>query len=280
MSEFNCLKIAFGDFQTPPELAREVCSFLKTQGIHPRTILEPTCGVGNFLGEAAEAWPHAHRLLGFEVNADYVARARARVQDPRAVFHVADFFATAWEKVLSGLPHPILVLGNPPWVTNAKMRSTGAANLPTKSNFQGHSGFDSITGKANFDISEWMLLKTLDWCERHQASIALLVKVSVARKVLSGAWKDQRRVGRAAIFRIDAKRWFGAAVDACLLTFFPSPAPETSCPIHPTLGSSESVVMGYKAGDVVSDIRKYEAVADLLGGSPARWRSGVKHDCS
>ena len=39
----------FGDFQTPVDLACEVTRFLRTSGISPSAVIEPTCGVGNFL---------------------------------------------------------------------------------------------------------------------------------------------------------------------------------------------------------------------------------------
>ena len=58
-----------------------------------------------------------------------------------------------WDAVLAGDPGPWLVLGNPPWVTNAELGLLKNSNLPIKSNFQGHKGLEALTGKANFDIS-------------------------------------------------------------------------------------------------------------------------------
>ncbi|MGL9774235.1 MAG: hypothetical protein ACR5LG_10730 [Sodalis sp. (in: enterobacteria)] len=44
----------------------------------------------------------------------------------------------------------------------------------------------------------------------------MLVKTSVARKLLRQAWRRAEPVGRAAIYKIDAMQHFGAAVEACL----------------------------------------------------------------
>ena len=44
----------------------------------------------------------------------------------------------------------ILVIGNPPWVTNSKLSSLNSTNLPIKSNFKNHSGLDAMTGKGKF----------------------------------------------------------------------------------------------------------------------------------
>jgi hypothetical protein len=39
-------KVEFGDFQTPLELAREVCDLLQRLEIQPHIVVEPTCGLG------------------------------------------------------------------------------------------------------------------------------------------------------------------------------------------------------------------------------------------
>jgi type I restriction-modification system DNA methylase subunit len=41
-------KVEFGDFQTPRELTIEITKTLFDIGINPKTIIEPTCGEGNF----------------------------------------------------------------------------------------------------------------------------------------------------------------------------------------------------------------------------------------
>ncbi len=66
----------FGDFQTPISLAREVCSFIARTGFRPASILEPTCGTGSFLRASLETFPDVSRILGFEINPQYVAQAQ------------------------------------------------------------------------------------------------------------------------------------------------------------------------------------------------------------
>jgi hypothetical protein len=46
-------KLEYGDFQTPLVLAEMVCRKLVELNVNPNTIIEPTCGVGNFI-EAAQ----------------------------------------------------------------------------------------------------------------------------------------------------------------------------------------------------------------------------------
>ena len=103
-------------------------------------------------------------------------------------------------------------------MTNAHVSSLGGSNLPVKSNFQGHGGLDAITGKANFDISEWILIKLADALNGRNAVLAMLVKNVVARKLLSHCWNHGHALSDATVFCIDAAAHFNAAVDASLIT--------------------------------------------------------------
>ena len=42
-------KIEYGDFQTNLPLAKQIVKKLKTAGVAPKVIVEPTCGKGNFI---------------------------------------------------------------------------------------------------------------------------------------------------------------------------------------------------------------------------------------
>ena len=56
-------KAAFGDFQTPIDLADKICDLLHEVGVRPRSIVEPTCGEGNLLLAALERFPSSVRAL-------------------------------------------------------------------------------------------------------------------------------------------------------------------------------------------------------------------------
>ncbi|QNQ63905.1 SAM-dependent DNA methyltransferase [Brucella sp. 6810] len=272
----------YGDFQTPPELAQQICGLLSHRGINPTAIVEPTCGRGAFLAAATTFFPLVSPLLGVEINEHYVTDAR-ELLGASATIECGNFFAIDWDAVLARHEGPWLVLGNPPWVTNAELGLLKSTNLPIKTNFQGHQGLDAITGKANFDISEWMLLKQLEWLKERSGWIAMLVKTSVARKVLRQAWKKSEPVGRAAIYKIDAMKYFGAAVDACLF-ILPVETGDISqdCDVYEDLAATSPITtIGFHDEFLVSDVAAYLNHRDLIGrNSHYIWRSGVKHDCS
>ena len=154
------------------------------------------------------ATAYIKKAIGSDINPKYIKQSKAILRERQATCDIqlveADFFMTDWERLISTLPEPILVLGNPPWVTNAHLSTLGSRNLPTKTNFQNRNGLDAITGKANFDISEWMLIRLLDAMNGRRGAIAMLCKSSVARKALYHAWKNDIKIERAAIHRIEA----------------------------------------------------------------------------
>jgi hypothetical protein len=271
---------AYGDFQTPLELARAACALLGDDGFEPAAIVEPCCGRGNFLRAACERFPHA-RALGFEIDADHAAAARAQL-GARAEIGVADFFTTPWERVLAGLPDPLLVTGNPPWVTNAELGRLGAANLPHKHNAARARGIDALTGQSNFDISEWMLERALEWLAGRDALLAVLCKTAVARRLLATSWRGGRAFARAELFAVDTARHFSASVSAGLLVLRASAGGRRqSCALHAGLAREPRPRrFGWRGGELVADVRAWPRARRALGSAGATWRSGVKHDCA
>ncbi|MCB0000305.1 MAG: hypothetical protein KDE56_31285, partial [Anaerolineales bacterium] len=154
-------KIALGDFQTPTWFAHEVCGFLG-QDIRPRSVLEPTCGLGNFLIAALDTFETIESGIGVEIKPDYVQAVQERLANhvngnKIEVYHT-NFLTTDWSLLWNQVPEPLLIIGNPPWVTNAQLGKLASQNLPPKSNFKEQPGLVALMGSSNFDISEWMLL--------------------------------------------------------------------------------------------------------------------------
>lgn len=275
----------FGDFQTPEILASEAIATVRSLGAAPKSIIEPTCGLGSFLLAAIRAFPKAVQVLGVEINKAYLDHVRKRLAvestDANVILKQADFFSVDWAQMVRKLPDPVLILGNPPWVTSSALGALDSSNLPEKSNFQGRRGFDAITGKSNFDISEWMLLQYLEWLKGRHGYIAVLCKTTVARKVLAHAWKHSNKLTSARIYLIDALKYFGASVESCFfLMYLGSPGPQ-ECDVFDSLGHLQPRRrLGFRDGTMISNIDAYERWRHLRGADPAYvWRSGIKHDC-
>jgi hypothetical protein len=277
----------FGDFQTPDELAMQIAALLRQLGINPASIVEPTCGKGNLLISAIKAYPHAEKYIGADINKVYLNKLQERLIAEELEVDVdilhANFFDTNWAEILSALPQPILIIGNPPWVTNSELSILQSSNLPEKSNFHRRNGLEALMGKSNFDISEWMLLQKLTWLQDKNSAIAILCKTTVARKVLIHAWRKGIKVSSAQIFKVDAKNYFDASVDACLLVMqFGEGNASWNCAVFNNLkDKSPTKILGYQDNIILSDTAAYQALRHLSGEDKFyTWRSGIKHDCS
>ncbi len=285
MAKKTINKWQFGDFQTPIDLARKVVDILKrNHGINPDVIIEPTCGKGAFIHASHEGFKQS-KILGFEINPLYVKEARSLSGTDSGknspIVNEADFFSTNWDNVIAGLPGYLLIIGNPPWVTSSELGLLNSQNLPDKSNFQNRKGIEAITGSANFDISEWMLLQHVKWLSQREGAIAFLCKYSVARKVMRQVRQNPNHRFFGHIYPVNAKTYFGASVEACLF-ILTTDTGNADCEVYKSLDSSmSSHIIGERDGYVVNDVTKYEKWRHLRGQDPKYiWRSGIKHDCS
>jgi len=278
-------KWQFGDFQTPIDLARKVVEVLKkNHNIRPNVVIEPTCGKGAFVKASYEGFGES-KILGFEINPQYVEEAKKSLESisssKRVEIKEADFFDTDWDKIISGYDGYVLIIGNPPWVTSSELGLLNSKNLPEKNNFQNRKGIEAITGSANFDISEWMLLQHVKWLSKRQGAIAFLCKYAVARKVMRQVRQSSEHRFFGHIYPIDAKAYFGASVEACLFVLT-TDVGNADCEVYDSLESVRpSYIIGERDGYIVRDVEKYEKWRHLRGQDPKYvWRSGVKHDCS
>lgn len=176
---------------------------------------------------------------------------------------------------------PLLVVGNPPWVTNSALGMMASDNVPAKANIKGYRGLDALTGKSNFDIAEYIWMKLIRELADQRPTIALLCKTSVARNILQYAAYEKLPVTNAAIYKIDAKKWFGAAVDACLLHLdVGAYGGDYEARVYDSLESAipSSFIR-------VADNRLFTSTGtdhrfSFDGHSSLEWRQGIKHDAA
>ncbi|AKG23802.1 class I SAM-dependent methyltransferase [Calothrix sp. 336/3] len=277
--------IEYGDFQTPIDLAMEICQKICKLGIQPRIVIEPTCGYGNFIDAASQMFPYLEKIIGIEINSDYLCQLqqnhRLKNYDILEIYH-QDFFQFDWSELKPYDKYEPLILGNFPWVTNSQQGVISGQNLPSKSNFNHYQGLEAITGKSNFDISEWMLIKSIEYLHKINGYIAILCKTSVARKIISYTYNREMKLAYLHVYKIDAKKYFHVNVDACLLVCkFDSESSKYNYDIFDSLQSSSFYRLGYYNKTLIRDMEVFEEVKSLFNiKSQTRWRSGVKHDCS
>ncbi len=275
-------KKEFGDFQTPKKLAMRVTALVADIYGSPELVVEPTAGIGAFLNAANDQWGNSCQYEGYEINRDYVAQSSETLKTYGIEIFHQDFFALDWKRVLHRTTSGrVLVIGNPPWVTNSELGTLGSQNRPRRTNFQRLRGLDARTGKSNFDIAEWMLIQLIDAIPPNGA-VAMLCKTMTARKVLRHCWKTNSGRKGACLFRIDARASFAVAVDACLLFLTGMRTDERVATIYDSLCLRSSTrQFGFVDGDLVSNIETYRKFREFGSGSLTyTWRSGIKHDAA
>lgn len=272
----------YGDYQTPLWFCEQVYEYLQKHVMpHAELIFEPTCGIGNFLQAGKHAYPHA-KLCGLEVNGDYARRAATIIGNNGCIFH-HDFFDFDFNAVKKQLPAGgrTLIIGNPPWANNTTLSVIGSRNLPVKSNFKGARGLDAITGSANFDICEYMILQLMAQFRDTETTIAMLCKTSVARNIFQELIRTQTNCRIARVLNIDTNKVFQVSTDACLLILELTETSEkpSSCEVFSFSAPSRMVSQfGYRDGKFYSQLEN--DLPDIDGTCCFEWRQGIKHDCS
>lgn len=273
-------KKELGDFQTPTCLADSLVLLLKNKQISPEIIIEPTCGKGSILLSAYNTFK-TKKTLGIEIQKEY-ADSLNEIVDKNITILNKDFFISLSDiKNFISDDENILFVGNPPWVTNSELSALESSNLPQKNNFDNIRGIEAITGKSNFDISESIIKLLIDNFSCKKSAYAFLCKISVAKKIMSRLWKNNFVYNTAEIYPIDSKKYFSAAVDACL--FYLDCTEKHKNSELTVFESLESPVIKYTSGFYKNiyfeDLSKKDSL-EIYGKSPFIWRNGVKHDCS
>ncbi len=286
-------RIEYGDFQTPESLADLVISRILKNKFFPSVILEPTCGKGNFILAALKQTTTFIRFYGIEIYKPYIWISKFNILDyflnsiGRTIPHIEYIHQNIFDLHLNEIVRIdsddlLLIVGNPPWVTNAQLGILNSDNLPKKSNFKGHNGFDAITGKGNFDIAEYISLMLLKAFSNINGEFAFLLKNIVVKNLINDQSDNRFRISNISQLNIDSKKEFNISADASLFYCKLNSLPEYKClrySIYDNNNKSNDY-FGYVDGKFVSSINTYHRYKKYDGKSTLVWRQGVKHDCS
>jgi len=280
--------IEYGDYQTPTSFAQKVCDKLSGfYNISPEYILEPTFGIGNFFNGIVTAFPNAQTLYGIEINDSYYKTALDLIEKNtsikiKAELFNADVFSFDFSDIKDNLSSKdsLLIVGNPPWVTNSQLTSMGSANLPIKSNFKGYSGLDAMTGKGNFDIAEYIILQLLSEFANHNCTLAMLCKTIVAKNIVRDIDKYAFSISSMDLFTFNANEIFGVSCDAGLLVIRLGDENKKTCDVYDFNSNKKLREFGWVDNTFYSNVQKANKHSSIDGKCQMQWRQGVKHDCS
>lgn len=281
----------YGDFQTNIELATKVVNYLFKNEVSPEIVIEPTCGKGNFIVASLSRFKTIKKIIGIEIFKPYVWETKFNILDfslsnpnqsiPEIDIIHASVFDYNFKKISSLFPsEKLLIIGNPPWVTNSKLGSLNSSNLPNKSNFKNQNGLDAMTGKGNFDIAEYISLMLFEAFQNHSGHLALLVKNTVIKNIVYDQKNKRHNISRIEKFCIDSKKEFNVSVEAALLLCQFNTEPSLDCTEFDFYSLEKKSKFGWLNSKFVSNIDDYNENKNIDGICPFEWRQGIKHDCS
>ncbi len=284
----NKAVVEYGDYQTPVSFALKVCEKLVSfYGMTPDVVLEPTFGVGNFFGGIASEFTNARALYGIEINPGHYNAALREIERnsslrSKTTLFNADIFSFDFNRIKGDFSKndSLLILGNPPWATNSQLTSIGSDNLPLKRNFKGYSGLDAITGKGNFDIAEFIVLRLLHEFAQYNCTLAMLCKTIVAKNIIRDIDRNAFSISAMDLFAFNANEIFGVNCDAGLLAIRLGKAAQKTCTVYDFCTNEKLRRFGWVKNAFYSDISRLDAHSPLDGACQLEWRQGIKHDCS
>lgn len=284
-------KSEFGDYQTNSELTDNICKLLKSKKSNPNIVFEPTFGKGNFIISVLNSFENIEKLYGVEIYKPYVWKTKLKILDyflknphqnkPEIRLFHANFFDFDIKKNIKFTEtDKLLIIGNPPWVTNSELSGIGSENLPRKANFKKHKGLDAITGKGNFDIAEYISNSLLTLFSRSTGNFAFLVKNIVIKNILYEQAKVKHKIGEIEKYKINAKKEFNVAVNASLFFCNLKTKPVLNCSEYDFYTKEKLKTFGWTNDKFVSNIKTYQKHKNFDGKCQYEWRQGMKHDAS
>lgn len=289
LSKKDTIRENYGDWQTSYEFAKSICLYLKDRGISPDIIVEPTCGIGNFISAAIDVFQTVKKVYGIEIFKGYIEQAERKLQEYQTnklivsyELYNTDVFTFDFREIaIRNQNQNILVIGNPPWVTNSGLGKNDGMNLPIKGNIKKTKGIEAITGKGNFDIAESICNQIIDAFSYHSDThIALLVKNSVIKNIMHRQYFYPRHIQDVRQLVFDAKKEFNVSVPASLFECHIGNHCQKECISYNFYTKHITHSFGWVNEAFVSNIKDYGQTSFLDGQSPLIWRSGIKHDCS
>lgn len=276
MSTLN--KLEYGDYQTPIEFCEKVVNIIQKE-VDPSVILEPTFGIGNFIKVANQKFDRVKKIYGIEINKEYFES----VQNITSKFigYNESIFEFNHKKIINniGKNDELLIIGNPPWVTNSQLMMEELDNIPKKNNFKKLRGFESITGASNFDICEYIILDLLNQYKDINANIAMLCKISVVTNIIKEINKYKFKISNIKMYLFDAKKVFGVNCKACLFFAKIDKICKKTVNVY-NIETPNNLIykFGWKQNKFYSNFDMIDSNID--GKFPIEWRQGIKHDCS
>ena len=273
----NNTKKEYGDYQTPLYFTKKIVDYTKKEyNLNPDLIIEPTCGIGNFIKASRQQYPNVP-IIGIDINEEYLKQIDFDINGIK-LFN-ENIFTFDFNKIKKDTDTNYLIIGNPPWITNTQLSKFNSDNIPMKRNYKKLEFFHAITGESNFDVSEFIILRIIEEFKKLNTSLVFLCKYTVACNIFEQIVKNNIKLARIEIIKFDSMKIFKADTSSCIfiIQFNHENKDITTCDVTNIDNIDEKYTIGVINDKLYSDVNN---IVDVDGECPFEWRQGIKHDCA
>ena len=262
-----------GEYQTPLYLTDIICEYLKNNlKISPDIIIEPTCGIGNFLKSISKIYPKK-QLYGIEIDKTKLDKIKNTIPHLKLINEdIFTFKFSSFDKTNS-----FLIIGNPPRVTRYELLKT-KSNISINPNFKNLKNNDIKLDNANFDISEYIILKIINEFKNTRTTMAFLCEKTVPRNIFIELIKNNIKYSFIKQINFNSYKKFNLETETCLfiIQFGETIMKNKTCEVCDI--SNPSKVL-YKFGFLSREFY-IDTISQIDEKFSFEWKQGVKHDCA
>lgn len=257
------------EYQTPLFFTDTVCDYLKKLEINPTIIIDPTCGIGNFLKSAARVF-HYKQIYGIEIDKEKLNLVDNSIKNINLINE--DIFKFNFNMINKNDSY--LILGNLPWSANVKISELNSKNIKTD------TPYINIPKTNNFDISKEIILKIIDEFKNTKTTIAFICKRKVSKKVFKEVIKNNISYNFVKQINFSYSKYFKLEDEACLfiLQFGKKRLKDNICEVS-DFSDPEKILykLSFESRNSSSNIQD---IIDIDGPCEMIWQEGIKHDCA
>lgn len=257
----------YDEYQTPLFFTDEICNYLKNElEINPDIIIEPTCGIGNFIKSASKTFPKS-QIYGIDIDKEKLNKIDSTIPNIKLINeNILTLKFNHFDKKNS-----FLIIGNPPYFTKNKLSKINAKNK---------TDLKVLTNNENIDISEYILLNIIDEFKNTKTTLAFLCKTKISRNVFIKLVRNKIEYSFIKQININSRKIYKIKEDTCLfiIQFGGKILTDKTCKVSEISNPSKLLYeFGFVEDKFYSNI---DDIPPIDGKCELEWRHGVKHDCA
>lgn len=270
----KCSDKELGNYQTPLFFTDQICEYLKnTLKINPDIIIEPTCGIGNFLKSASKIFPKK-QLYGIEIDHNKLNEIDKTLPNLKLINN--DIFKIKFDNF--DKKNSFLIIGNPPQTSNIDIAKINTRGFNKK--LINLKKGDINTKDSKLTIPQRIILKIIFEFKNTPTTIAFLCKKIESRNIFIELKKNNIKYTFVKQINITSGKIDKINEDMCLFVaqFGEKTTTNKICEVS---NISDPTKVLYKFGFIGDNFYlNIDDTPKIDGECKMKWKSGVKHDCA